>query len=391
MIRIHALYIFMLLFFCQVHFGATAFATEEKKWPDSISEAIAHLLKVSDPDSDLEFSLKKTIPLLSFIADASEPEDIIYTNGDRSNPAAFYRFDLERSLKKVLQYGFNPEISAVLLRPSSVRLSRWSKVQGEKKTLPKLWQYLSDLHSPIIVRGVEHLEITPDTNSETYFSYDLDRTIILFKYKGRKVMISLSDQIDKSKVGKKGLILGPDENWDYVYTDEKGVNKLGLGWVRSHIYESKNIMIFYDNNAEGSSVRCAIFNWIKAGWAGLNMVNSEHIYNGIIRFAKNFKTILESAALPTPNELVHRLDRFEQMPTKELRNRTRLYLESLENRYARSEKKLGALLKDPQYIKKLRREEMVNMLIREYIKVLIGKQPANKANYLLGRLDNTAS
>ena len=390
MTRINALYIFILLFFCQVQFGGTAVATEEKKWPDSISEAVIHLLKVSDPGSGQAFNLKKTLPLLAFITDSSDPKDIIYTNGDRSNPAAFYRFDIERSLKKILQYGFNSEISAVLLRPSSIRLSSWSKVQGQKKTLPKLWQYLPDLHAPVIVRGVEHLEITPDTNSETYFSYDMHRTIILFKYKGRKVMISLSDQIDKSEVGKKGLILGPDENWDYVYTGEKGVNKLGLGWVRSHIYDSKNIMIFYDNDAKGASVRCAIFNWIKAGWAGLNMVNSEHIYKGIIRFAKNFKTILESTALPTPNELVHRLDRFEQMPTKELRNRTRLYLKSLENRYARREKKLADLLKDPQYIKKLRREEMVNMLIREYTKVLIGKRPANKAGYLLGRLDKPA-
>jgi len=388
--KINLQYILVILFFCGFVITKVAFAAQEKKWPDSLSSGLGHLLKLSDPNNGKEFNLEMMIPLLSFVSDSLDPKNTIYTNGDRFNPSAFYRFDIERSLEKIIQYGFNPDISSVLLRPSSVRLSRWSKVEGQKKKLPKLWQYLSDLSSPVIVRGVEHIEITPDTNSGTYFSYDMNRTFILFKYKGRKIMISLSDQIDKSAVGKKGLILGPDENWDYLYTDEEGINKMGLGWVRSRIYKSNNIMIFYDNNREGSSVRCAVFNWIKAGWAGLNMVNNQHIYNGIIRFANNFKAILENATLPAPKELAHHLARFEKMPLNELRNRTRLYLKSLENRYANRKKMIVKLIKNQSYINKLHREEMVSMLIKEYTKVLIGKQPANKVDYLMGWLNTSA-
>lgn len=376
----------LMLCLSGILFSGTAFAIQEKKWPDSISGAVDYLVDYSKPENSRNFSVEKCIPLLSFITGAFDTQEVLYNGGDTANPSAFYHFDLKRNLEEIIQYGFNPEISSVLLRPSSVRLSYWSEVGGEHKNLPKLWQYLSDLNSPVEVRGTEHIEITPDTNSGTYFSYDMNRTFILFKHQGKKVMISLSHQKEKSEVGKKGLILGPDKNWNYVYTGEKGVNKAGLGWVRSRIYKSNNIMIFYENSSEEPSVRCAVFNWIKAGWAGVNMVNNQHIYNGIIRFASDFKTIIESSTLPTPNELAHQLARFETMPTKELRNRTRRYLEKMEDKYAASEKQLAKLLSDPDYVNELQREEMISMLIREYTKVIVGKQPTDKADFLLGRL-----
>ena len=145
-------------------------------------------------------------------------------------------------------------------------------------------------------------------------------------------------------------------------------------------------MIFYENSSEEPSVRCAAFNWIKAGWAGVNMANNQHIYNGIIRFASDFKAIIESSTLPSPDELAHQLARFETMPTQELRNRTRRYLEKMEDKYAASEKQLAKLLSDPDYVNELQREEMISMLIREYTKVIVGKQPSEKADFLLGRL-----
>lgn len=369
--------------------SATAFAMEKKKWPDSIAPAIEYLVRYSHPKNGGDFNAEICAPMLSFVSEVSDSESILYNSGDQANPSAFYHFDINRSLEEIIQYGFNPEISSVLLRPSSLRLSYWSEVDGKHQDLPKLWRYLSDLSSPVETRGVEHIEITPDTNSGTYFSYDMDRTFILYRYQGKKVMISLSNQKDKSEVGKKGLILGPDENWDYVYTGERGVNKMGLGWVRSHIYQSNNITIFVESDTAGKSVRCGIFNWIKAGWAGMNMVNDDHIYNGIIRFATDFKEIIEYSALPSPEELAQQLARFEKMTTAELRDRTRLYLEQMEDKYASSKRKLSKLLANPDYLNTLQRKEMVSMLIREYTKVLVGKQASEKADYLIGRLNKT--
>ncbi len=381
-------HILLSLLICCV-FSGIVYGGQEQKWPDAIQGGIDHLLDLSNPSDSISFDPDKIVSLLEFIDQSNEKGETLYTGGDQSYPSAHYSFKIKRSLEKILQYGFNPEISSVLLRPSSLRLSYWSEFNEEQAQLPKLWPYLSNLNQPVVLNGVEHIEITPDTNSKTYFSYDMLRTIIFLQHDGRKVMISLSHQKDKSEVGKKGLILGPDDNWDYVYTGEEGVNRRGLGWVKSRIYKSNNIMIFYENSDE-TMVECAIFNWIKAGWAGLNMVNNEHIYNGIIRFASDFKKILENSTLPEPSDLATRLARFEQMPLDELRDRTRIYFETLEERYADSDKKLAKLLEDPDYLKELQREEMVSMLIREYTKVLIGKQPATKAAYLLGHLNETS-
>lgn len=375
-----------LLIICltSILLSGTALGIPEKQWSDSITDPLDQLLKVSDFDSNQPINIDSYLPLLSFVSEPPDSKTTLYHSGEAENPSAFYSFKVQRSLKQIIQYGFNPNISAVLLRPSSLRLSYWSEVDGKQQALPELWQYLSDLTSPIVVRGTEHVEITPDTNSGTYFSYDMERTFILFSHKGRKVMISLSNQKDKSAVGKKGLILGPDQNWDYVYTGERGVNRLGLGWVRSHIYHSNNIIIFYEDEPDGGSVRCAVFNWIKAGWAGLNMVNNQHIYNGMIRFATDFKGIIENSTLPAPEELARRLARFKQMPTEELRKRTRLYLKQLEQRYADSEKQLARLLADPDYVNDLQRKEMVSLLVREYTKVLIGRSQTGDTEYLSG-------
>ena len=69
---------------------------------------------------------------------------------------------------------------------------------------------------------------TPDLNTGVYHEYDLKRTLILLNHKGRQVLVSLSKQIDKSDVGKKGIILGNDNDWNYYYSGEPGFTRPAL-------------------------------------------------------------------------------------------------------------------------------------------------------------------
>ena len=121
--------------------------------------------------------------------------------------------------------------------------------------------------------------------SGAYYKYDMYRTLVLFTYEKRKVLISISKQKDVSQVGNKGYILGSDDNWDYFYSGKPGLTIPGLGWVRSYMYDSYGINVYYQIDENNPVVRCATLRWIKAGWAKINVVKSHHIHAGLKRFA----------------------------------------------------------------------------------------------------------
>ena len=61
----------------------------------------------------------------------------------------------------------------------------------------------------------------------------LKKSLLLFKYRQRNVLVTVSKQMDASTVGKKGYILGEDNDWDYFYSPKTGLTIPALGWVRS--------------------------------------------------------------------------------------------------------------------------------------------------------------
>ena len=63
------------------------------------------------------------------------------------------------------------------------------------------------------------MEITPDTHSGAYYAYNLHQTVLLFKYRQRKILVTVSRQVNVSSIGKKGYVLGGDDDWDYFYSD----------------------------------------------------------------------------------------------------------------------------------------------------------------------------
>ena len=44
-----------------------------------------------------------------------------------------------------------------------------------------------------------------------------------------------------SNIGRKGCVVGDDANWNYLYSDETGLTKTGLGWVDSYMYDAHSI------------------------------------------------------------------------------------------------------------------------------------------------------
>jgi hypothetical protein len=214
---------------------------------------------------------------------------------------------------------------------------------------------------------------SPDLNTAVYHEYDLKRTLILLNYKGRQVLFSVSKQIGKSDVGKKGFILGNDNDWNYHYTGESGSSLTGLGWAKSYIYDYFSVSVYVESNSAPTMVRTGVFQWLQAGWSGINFVNSGHILKGMNRFGRDCKMVLESPRLPAPNKIFSVYQWLSNMPVEVL---TKKYA-ALRQAQRASAIKIGKISKsegeEEVSFTNTPKEQMVEELILEYLKTALGK------------------
>jgi hypothetical protein len=361
--------LFLLLFLSAD--PARAEDVPEIAFPEELSPAIDYLLSLLGPDQGVAFEPGRIAPLLDYLL-ASRPGPLYYeAGGHRDATSAAIPFTLKIGLEKLLHYGFNPAIPSHVVTPSSLRLARWTA--GEEG-LVRLREGFPPSGRPVIVRGTEHEEITPNLATGTYFTYDLDRAVLLFLWNGRPLLINLSRQQDRSTVGKQGAVLGADADWDYFYSGEKGVARAGLGWVDSYMYSSFSIGLFYD--AGEGLIRGAICKWLNAGWLGLNLVNRRHIYDGLVRYVRDLHQVLEDPLLPPAEELADCFSCLADFPAEKKRNFFRHYLDSLDRRYADGEAlpgKFARLLRSESYTRRLSPEEMEAALALEQMKCRLGR------------------
>ncbi len=316
--------------------------------------------------------------LVDFVMEPKEMKDT-YTMGMRKREVSnYYEFLLERPFRETMDIIYNPDIPAYVTVPASVRLSRWIQVDGRQQPLPRIADALDHLAAPKIVNGVEFVENTPDTTTGAYYAYELDRTLILMMHRGHRVLLSLSRQRDKSTVGKKGLVLGSADDWNYLYTGEKGCTRPGLGWVDSYMYHSESITVYVESDEPDPHVKMGLFRWLHAGWAGMNMVQPANIRTGVMQFAETFKGVVEAPALESAEPLARAMRRISALPTETLRRQVEAYYALLKTRYqnakGRSKKWFDKLFKDDRYCRQLNHEELKAILGKIFLKTLLGKE-----------------
>ena len=349
----------------------------ETQLPNSLSEGLMHLLALVDPGQRVAFDAQRIAPLLEFVKTTKPRNALYYANPEIGSPSAYYDFDIQRSFTDLLKYNFSPDIPAVATTPSSTRLSYWEEIEHHGNKLPSLWKESSSLDAPIVIKGSEVFENTPDTFSGAYYKYDLYRSIIVFAYNRQKVLISISKQKDASRVGNKGYILGSDENWDYYYTGRPGITLPGLGWIRTHMYDSFGISIYHEMDKDAPLLRCAVFKCVRAGWAKINVVKTMHIYDGLLRFSRSFKEIMESPRLPAEAALAHVFSGIRNQPVTALQAKMNIYAQILQKRYGRtrspSAKWKPEILQNKSHWARMSKLEMQSALVVEYMKSALGK------------------
>lgn len=373
-----------------------SYATEgdtEKEIDASLRKELAYLLSFVGPDAagSETFQVDRISALMRFVTGARDPQVLYHAGTFNSAPSAYLEFDIHRPLSRILQLSYNPDIPAVVTMPASIRLSHWTDIDTPEHALPILWEILPVLQEPQFITGIEHIVNSPDQNSGAYFEYDLYRTLILTKHEGRSVLISLSRQKDISDVGKKGVIIGDDDNWDYLYTGQAGVSYAGLGWVKSYMYDSYSVSFYIETDAALPTVRVGVFKWLRAGWAGINMARSGHIYSGLERFAKSFKTVLESPRLDDMTAVSRDFANIKGLSIEEQQKIIAEYLREIEKkcRLERqlSEDQLNDLFKHRHYLNGLTEKERQSLIALALVKNLLGNTPNRELTYLQSNPD----
>jgi hypothetical protein len=299
-------------------------------------------------------------------------------------PGAYYEFDTRINFSSFLQYSYNSKIPSALTSPASLRYSLWTGLKGESQNMPSSWKSVAPADKPVIIHGIQRDGITPDLTTGVYYEYDLKRTFILLNHKGRQVLITISKQIDISDIGKKGVILGNDEDWNYYYSGVPGSAKAGLGWVKSYIYDYFSVGVHVESGSSPSMVRAGIFQWIRAGWSGINFVKTSHIIKGMKRNAKNSKTILESPKLPAPKQIVSNYQRLSALPKNDLVERYNALQQARQSLAVLSGKiKTNDIKKQDSYAN-TPKEQIIEELMLEYFKITMGKSSLLGEKVVLG-------
>lgn len=338
--------------------------------PESVYPGLEYLLTIPKGTDDIV--PERLNDILEFVASA--PADTSMSMQDREKASgAFHSFTLKGDLGRVLDYAYNPDIPVYVTMPSSVREQEWL-VPGTSEALKRLPQALRD-GSRLLVRGVERETITPDANTGGYYAYSQDRAVAIFPGPTGPVLVSVGCQTEPSDVGRKGCVVGKDSDWNYLYSGETGLNRTGLGWVDSYMYNAHSVIVFVTDTDAGV-VRVGSFKWLNAGWASVNMVKQVHIANGIKRFASDFKAVLESPRLPKVQELAGMYSELLADSVESLRTMVEPYLEALVSSGKSSDlsRSFRKLLDSGEYLQGMSREEMVKVVLKEFLKQRLGRQ-----------------
>lgn len=350
----------------------SAYGQAPQTVPDHVYPGLEYVLSLSQSSADLD--PEQLSGLIKFVSSVSA-ESSMNLKERQGAAGAFYAFSVQGDLAHVLDYVYNPDIPSYVTMPSSLRKHEWltPQVNDELRDLPRNVESAGDIR---LLRGRDREVITPDTNTGGYYIYNQDRMVTILPGPTGPVLVSVSSQNDLSQVGRKGCIVGDDKDWNYLYSNDKGLNTTGLGWVRSYMYSAHSVLIYVVDSSL-NMIHVGSFKWLNAGWAKMNMVNSSHILKGIKRFASDFKAVLEAPGLPGVLELADKYQELLQSNEQGLRQMVSAYLQALNSSGASElqSNPFKSLLASGKYLQRMSHEELVRVLLLEYVKQCLGREP----------------
>ncbi|MGL4722703.1 MAG: hypothetical protein ACRCV3_05365 [Desulfovibrionaceae bacterium] len=374
-------FIFILFFFFHptVVFSSPNFKdiaiklSNKKKLDKPIENAITYLFAILKQKTKKIHS-QEIVPLLNFSLFSDQASGTISIKA-RDAEGAFLREKIDASYSKVISYFTDETLPQSILQPSGLRsVGILQKIAPLSSDLVKL--FLEDtLAEPIISFRKEREETAPDMFTGASYSYPIDKMILLIPYQNKKVTIFVHSQNTKSTPSKKSVILGNDQNWNYVYSNIKGGTDPVAGALETHIYNSAMVLVFVEK--EPNKTEVLLFKWLRAGWLRVNVVSAEHIYKGSKRVLYSINEVFSNPSLPSQNNLREHYTSLKKLSTDTLDRELKGYSDTLSQISLKNpilkEVEFQKILKNGAYSQLLSDEEKVSLLMLNYMKEKINK------------------
>ena len=131
----------------------------EGKVSETVNAGLQHLLDLADPSRPINFDPRLVAPVLDFV-EASKSNGIVYHSNIVPNlSSAYYDFDVQKSLKTIMDYAFNPDIPAIATMPSSARLVNWNNSGSDQRKFPRMSRLLAGDSAPVEIKGGNLLKL----------------------------------------------------------------------------------------------------------------------------------------------------------------------------------------------------------------------------------------
>jgi hypothetical protein len=336
---------------------------------DSVDYLFQVLDQAGDPDP------ARISDLLDFVRQNSRPLSGTELESRNRSTGVYYQFEIDAPLERVLGYLYHPEIPKSMLMPSSIRMG----VKPSIREILPAWRELDESTRPMtLVRSEDYEENTPDLTTGGYYAYTSLNMVVMLAGEGERFLLSVARQKEPSTVGRKGVVIGKDQDWNYFYSSEEGLTRNGLGWVNSTIYDSYAVTVLHQvGDTAEPRTRQDMFIWKRAGWSGLNMVKAHHIESGCRRYAQGMKSVLESPWLPAPEELASMSRRVNGLSEAEIRRSLAPYARSIEQISDEdpvlSRREFQSQLQNGRFLETMDRNELTALLLKEQLKIRLGK------------------
>ena len=265
----------------------------EKKLPEKVEIAIDDIITAGKIDTKDIASDKNIQILYEFIVSAADDGNLWKMKPRRKANGAIIIKSYEIPFEKVLGINLDTELPDAAFFYGVLRHSKKINLSPEcEKFFSKTSKRLNT--NEVLESSYLSTEsITPNIQSGAYYTYTNTRTITRANINGTEMQISISDMIGPSTFSMRGITVGPIEDGVFYYSQKPGMNMPGVTWIKSQMYISSTVTIYLEIPDKKTAV--AMFSWQSAGWKGVNIIKSHHIYTVLEDTFKTFGNVFGNA------------------------------------------------------------------------------------------------